>query len=258
MKVNKKITTDLANFIKMRYAVDVTSTQEKYPELFKAFLRMQYWLDEVKMAEYFASNETAEEDGTYWTQYTNWDQRKTGQQLLQKIRDAQDLSPQIPLRILDVGCGDNEWKTHLGAKVIGIDPYNDKSDFKIDIQNYANEKTDKTSGAVIDPFDICLVLGSINFGDYATVEMQIAECVRLTKPGGKLYFRFNPGITHSTEQAQWIDFFYWTEEKINQFAKQMNCEVDEISWDHPEGTELRNGNRLYSEWTKSQTFNTVK
>jgi len=255
MKINKKITTDLANFIKMRYGVDIATTQEKYPELFKAFLRMQFWLDELKMAEYFASNENAEEDGTYWTQYTKWGQRKTGEPLLQKIRDAQDLSPQIPLKILDVGCGDNEWKTHLGAKVTGIDPYNDKADFKIDITSYAKEKTDQKTGEIKGGFDICLVLGSINFGDQTTIERQIAEVVRLTKPGGKIYWRCNPGITHENENAKWIDFFNWDEAYIHDVAKRMNCDVDEVCWDHPEGTGLRNGNRLYSEWTKSIKFN---
>ena len=66
------------------------------------------------------------------------------------------------------------------------------------------------------------------------------------------------GLSEGRSSEEWIDFFNWDEAYINDVAKQMNCNVDEISWDHPEGTELRNGNRLYSEWTKSQTFNTVK
>jgi len=255
MRVNRKIVGDLGHFFKMRYGIDIITAQEQHPELFTAFMATQYWIDQLKMSEYFAHNEDEDEQGKNWSNSKKWDTRKSGEQLLQKIRDNQDLSPQIPLKILDVGCGDNEWKQHLGAKVIGIDPYNDNADFKIDITNYAKEKTDQMSGEIEDRFDICLVLGSINFGDQTTIDRQIAEVVRLTKPGGKIYWRCNPGITHENENAEWIDFFNWDEAYINNVAKRMNCEVDEISWDHPEGSELRNGNRLYSEWTKSIKFN---
>ena len=181
MRVNKKITADLANFIKMRYNITVTDFAEKYPEMFKSFMRLQFWLDEVTLATYFGPNDDAELEGTYWSQQTLWATRKTGQQLLDKLI-ALD-----PKRICDVGCGDNEFKPHFGDKLIGIDPYNPKSDFKIGIA-----------------------------------------------------------------QAKWVDFFPWSEEYIYDIAKRVNCEVNEISWDHPEGGEEPLwGNRLYSEWTKS-------
>ena len=255
MRVNRKIVGDLGHFFKMRYNIDIATAQTTHPELFTAFMATQYWIDEYNLNEYFGLNEDEDEQGKNWSNSKTWETRKSGQQLLQLIRDDQDLSPEIPLKILDVGCGDNIWKTHLGAKVTGIDPYNDNADFKIDITNYAKEKTDPKSGEINDRFDICLVLGSINFGDQATIERQIAEVVRLTKPGGKIYWRCNPGITHENDNAKWIDFFNWDEAYIQDIAKRVKCDVNEICWDHPEGTELRNGNRLYSEWTRSIKFN---
>lgn len=177
----------------MRYNITVTDFAEKYPEMFKSFMRLQFWLDEVTLATYFGPNDNAELEGTYWSQQTLWATRKTGQQLLDKLI-ALD-----PKRICDVGCGDNEFKPHFGDKLIGIDPYNPKSDFKIGINEYTPDH--------IAEFDIVLALGSINFGDTTEIERQIGNVIHLVKPGGKIFWRCNPGITHDNAQAQWVDFF---------------------------------------------------
>jgi len=246
MRINKKIIGDLANFIEMRYKISVTDTQEKYPELFKSFMRMQFWLDEIGLANYFAENENAEEDGTYWQQQLKWETRKTGQQLLDKIAEIQDNNSD-ELKILDVGCGDNEWKQHLGARLTGIDPFNSNADFNIGISEYAFDRKPE--------YDIILALGSINFGDQIEIEKQLSQVVNLVKPGGKIFFRFNPGITHGNAGAKWIDFFPYTEEFINDIATKLNCKVNELGWDHPKDSEVRWGNRYYSEWTKTVKFN---
>ena len=68
MRINEKILQDLAKFIEMRYGIKVTEHNEKTPELFKTFMRMQYWLDDIVLARYFGPNDNAEEEGTYWTQ----------------------------------------------------------------------------------------------------------------------------------------------------------------------------------------------
>lgn len=250
MKINKKILGDLANFIQMRYGISVAEYQEKYPELFKSFMRMQYWLDEVVMERYFSDTpaEDGGTDGTYytgWKQKLKWDTRKTGQQLLDKIKDIQDLSPDVPLKILDVGCGTNEWRKHFDGDFTGIDPYHSNADFNIGITEYAEHRT--------ADHDIILALGSINFGDQKEIELQISNIVNLVKPGGKIFWRCNPGITHDNPHAQWIDFFPWSEEFINDIAERCKCTVNEISWDHPEDdTPLKWGNRLYSEWTRNE------
>lgn len=236
LKINQKILADLAKFIEMRYGINVAAYQETHPELFKSFLRLQYWLDEVVLDRYFGDNDNAEEEGTYWKNQLVWETRKTGQQLLEKL---QELDPQL---ILDVGCGDNEWKQYFGSKLTGIDPYNSNADQRYDIMNYDHN---------MGKWDVVLCLGSINFGDQKTIENQVYRAVKLCKPGGKIFWRCNPGITHDNEHAQWVDFYPWSEEELHRMAKQFKCTVEEIDWDQPEDNEqVRWGNRLYSEWTK--------
>lgn len=66
ISINKKIVADLANFIEQRYQVKVTEYEETHPELFKSFLRLQYWMDQVLLDRYFGQNDNAQEEGTYW------------------------------------------------------------------------------------------------------------------------------------------------------------------------------------------------
>ena len=57
IRVNRKITGDLGNYINYRYGVDITDT-ENVPENVKvALLRMQYWIDEVLLEKYFAKKQ---------------------------------------------------------------------------------------------------------------------------------------------------------------------------------------------------------
>jgi SAM-dependent methyltransferase len=200
-------------------------------------------MDEIVLENYFGNNDKG------WKQHDRWKTRKTGQKLLDKISDIQDLSPEIPLKILDVGCGNNDWKQHLGAKLTGIDPFNSKADFKISINDYYELQRTKLG---LEQFDIILALGSINFGDHVEIEKQVWKVVQLLKPGGSIYWRFNPGITHANPQAQWIDFFPWSEDFIKELATRLKCTVVEISEDHEE---KGSNNRLYSEWTKNIGFN---
>ena len=248
--MNKKVLQDLAKFIQMRYDIDVTKHNEKTPELFKNFMRMQYWLDEIILERYFGPNDNPEEEGTYWTQQLKWNTRRTGQKLLEYINTIQDQSPQVPLKILDVGCGENEWKSKLGGRLLGIDPFHHNADIRMGINEFASLKEHQNK------YDIVLALGSINFGDQVEISKQVSNVVNLTKPGGKIFWRCNPGITHDNEHAKWVDFFNWSEEYIMDISEKVNCTVNEISWDHDETDEdVRWGNRYYSEWTK-QAFKT--
>ena len=95
-----------------------------------------------------------------------------------------------------------------------------------------------------------MCLGSINFGDEEIIKAQLERAIHLCKPGGKIYLRCNPGITHDNKHAKWIDFYPWSKEKLEEFATEFACKINEISWDQPEGKVVRWGNRLYSEWTK--------
>lgn len=236
IKLNTKIVEDLAKFIDMRYGIDISKNPD-HPELMASFVRLQYWMDEVLLSRYFAHNDSAAEDGTYWKQQLAYDTRRTGKALKERLLKMN------PNRVLDVGCGDNEWKKVLGGSLWGIDPYNDQADEKVGIMEFG--KVD------IGNFDVVLALGSINFGDDRTIFAQVEKVVACAKTGGKIFWRFNPGITHDNDHARWIDFYPWTEAKINEFAERLGCTVNEIAWDQTNEETIRWGNRYYSEWTKN-------
>ena len=237
IKLNQKIISDLGNFIKMRYGIDLNEHSNK-PELLANFVRLQYWIDDIILEKYFAHNEDAVEKGSYWKQQLAYETRRTGKELEDRMRKLR------PQRVLDVGCGDNEWKRVLGDALWGIDPYNEKAHEIVDILNFKNRNIGK--------YDIVLALGSINFGDDTTIFSQVEKVVECVKPGGKIFWRLNPGITHDNKGAQWIDFYPWSEEKVREFAQRLNCVVDEFDWDQSNQETIRWGNRYYSEWTKEK------
>ena len=224
MRINKKILKDLSDYIKNTYKIDASNAS--------SLMELQQYIDTKLLSNYF---QATEDDGTYWKNHLAWETRRTGQELLEKLYKLD------PSSILDVGCGDNEWKQYFGDKLLGIDPYNKNADTLIGIM-------DLTHG--YGTWDVIMCLGSINFGDELTIKLQVERAVKLCKSGGKLFFRCNPGITHDTEHAKWIDFFPWSEELIYNYAKEFGCEVNEISWDQTDQKIIRWGNRLYSEWTK--------
>jgi hypothetical protein len=135
--------------------------------------------------------------------------------------------------VLDVGCGYNPFKDKLGDRLTGIDPFNDSADLKIGIDDFQTEGL----------FDAIFCLGSINFGDEATILSQIRKVVSLCKQGGTIYWRQNPGRKdHGNKECEDIDFFDWSFERNIAYADLFNCRVDELKWD--------NGRRIYAEWKK--------
>jgi SAM-dependent methyltransferase len=157
----------------------------------------------------------------------NTDQYKySGWALLDKIKEDES--------ILDVGCGYNLFKPHFGDRLIGIDPYNDAADFRVSIEEFES--------AVL--FDAVFCLGSINFGDEETILQQIEKVVSLVKPGGRIYWRQNPGRQdHNNEECKKINFFNWTFDRNLSYSRSYKCDVQLIAWD--------SGRRIYSEWTKN-------
>ena len=85
-------------------------------------MRLQYWLDEVVLkdilVQMMTQNKMEHIDLTIKMGYPG----KSGQKLLDYINSIQDFESQDPLKILDVGCGENEWKPKFGGRLIGIDP----------------------------------------------------------------------------------------------------------------------------------------
>lgn len=232
MNMNRKIINDLGQFIKLRYGVEF---QDNIP-LMARFVELVAEIDRAALSNYFGWDQTQGQHGGYWTQQLKFQSRRTGQQLVDRINSMPD-----DIRILDVGCGDNEFKKYFGERLTGIDPYNKRADRADSIETYKPDRL----------YDVVLALGSINFGDINTIKQQVERVVAMCKPGGKIFWRFNPGITHDHDRAKWIDFFEWTEQHIRDFAAVTNCRVEEIDWEHPVDQEVRWGNRYYSEWTKS-------
>ena len=138
-------------------------------------------------------------------------------------------------RVLDVGCGYNYFSDKIPL-VTGIDPYNDSADIKVSIEDF--------DCAV--PYDKIFCLGSINFGEYQTIQNQIGKVVSLLKPGGTIYWRQNPGLAdHGNQECKDIPFFEWSFEHNLHFAKLAGCEVSMLAWD--------TDNRIYAEWIKNET-----
>ena len=119
-----------------------------------------------------------------------------------------------PLRVLDLGCGYNEFKGKIN-NLIGIDPYNNKADIQSSILDYKSQ----------EQFDVVISLGSINFGTVDKVYLELENAVSLTKQNGLLYFRVNPGEQHKAPEAQWIQFFNWTSEFIINSSSALNCSI---------------------------------
>lgn len=143
------------------------------------------------------------------------------------------LLKQIDIResILDVGCGYNLFKPYF-PNLYGIDPANDKADQIISIEDFKSNKK----------FDVILCLGSINFGSYETIDMQVKKVVSLLKQKGRIYWRQNPGIgDHPWKGVENITFFPWSKEYNYILANKYNCTVKKI---------LNDNTRIYAEWLK--------
>jgi hypothetical protein len=134
-----------------------------------------------------------------------------------------------PKKVLDVGCGYNQFKGRIN-NLIGIDPFNNNSDYMVDILEYN----------VDDLYDVILAFGSINFNSFEDIDARIAKVVSLLSTGGKIYMRANPGIQH--EKGPWVDVFTWSFDVANQFAKKYNLDLLTFKKD--------NNDRLYFVYQK--------
>ena len=135
-----------------------------------------------------------------------------------------------PASVVDLGCGFNEFKGKIN-NLIGVDPYNDRADIKSSITAYKPD----------EKHDVCICLGSVNFGGPDKIFFELQHIVNnVVKPGGLVFFRANPGEMHSHDEAEWIDFFEWTPEFIIDVCRALLCIPIVIKKD--------TGNRLYFVW----------
>ena len=177
---------------------------------------MPYWkkMNQHNLNTYFS---------THWK--SNLDQYKySGWALIDKVQPGE--------RVLDVGCGFNEFSERI-PNLIGVDPANARADYRLSIEGFQTANR----------FDVAFCLGSINFGDEANILNQIKHVVRLLKPCARIYWRCNPGrADHGNEECKDIDFYPWTIEKHVEFADQFGFKLDVARWD--------TANRIYAEWSK--------
>ena len=145
-----------------------------------------------------------------------------------------------PDAVLDLGCGYNEFKGKI-QNLTGVDPYNHKADEIAHTLDYVPNKQ----------YDVVICLGSINFGSADKIFREVQRAVELTKTGGLIIFRANPGIQHHARESQWIDFFEWDTTFIVNTAAALGCRVNELHYDiAQDNSKLKNGGRFYFVYEK--------
>jgi hypothetical protein len=140
---------------------------------------------------------------------------------------ADEINKQNPRSVLDVGCGYHPFKGRI-SNLLGIDPYNNCSDYMVDILDYVGNH------------DVVIALGSINFNDRDEIESRFERCVDILDVGGRFYLRANPGITHKT--GPYVDIFPWTFEIVKEFAEKYRLNLETYKKDA--------NDRLYFVYTK--------
>jgi len=92
-----------------------------------------------------------------------------------------------------------------------------------------------------ETYDHIIVFGSLNFGDLEDIETRFAKLNELLMPGGRMYFRANPG--HLWPKGPYVDIFPWTFEVAYRLAKTHGLQLEKFKQD--------NGDRLYFEIAKN-------
>ena len=172
-------------------------------------------IDEACISEYFSE---------LW-QPRMEDYEHSGKQLVETINEMR------PSAVLDVGCGYNYFKDKI-KNLTGIDPYNERSDRQVRLLDFRTGQK----------FDVVMALGSVNFGDSHKIYSELEHIVRLTTPGGKMFFRVNPGKPHEHPISNWIRFYPWDTSFIMNVAEALGVELDEVKNDAHD--------RIFFVWTK--------
>jgi hypothetical protein len=134
--------------------------------------------------------------------------------------------------VIDVGCGFNEFRGRV-PNLIGIDPANAMADYRLSVEGFQTAER----------FDVAFCLGSINFGDEATIVNQISHVVRLLKPTARIYWRCNPGnADHGNEACKNIEFYPWSISEHVRLSELFGFILMTCCWD--------TGDRIYAEWAR--------
>lgn len=141
------------------------------------------------------------------------------------------INKQDPKAVLDFGCGYHPFKGRIN-NLIGIDPFNNAADYMVDILEFKVEP---------NSYDHIIVFGSLNFGDKNDIYTRFAKLNELLMPGGRMYFRANPG--HLWPKGPYVDIFPWSFEVAYDLAKTHGLTLEKFKKD--------NGDRLYFEMHKN-------
>ena len=193
-------------------------------ELFVSTLPADYTLGSI--TDYLDTQYSRRFFGQVWRPRTE-DYVYTGFSLVDEICSHN------PQSVLDVGCGYHPFRG-LIPNLVGIDPYNSAADYMVDILEYRVEP---------ESHDHIIALGSINFNSKADVEKRFAHCVELLAPGGRMYFRVNPGIPHANNP--YVEIFPWSFEVINEFCQRYRLKLETFKRD--------TNDRLFFICTKSKS-----
>ena len=153
----------------------------------------------------------------------------TGYALLDQLTDNDT--------VLDVGCGHNLFKPHLGSRVYGIDPNFKQADECTTIEDFDAQGRLWTHA---------FCLGSLNFGPQHKIESQILKISGLITE--RIYWRQNPGIIDHVAKEEFakLDLFPWSFQLNKQMAEALNFKIVECKWD--------THNRIYAVWQKTKTI----
>lgn len=141
-----------------------------------------------------------------------------------------EINKQDPKAVLDFGCGYNPFKGRI-KNLVGIDPFNNCADYMVDILEFKVEP---------ESFDHIIVFGSLNFNSRDEIDERFEKLVSVLMPGGKMYFRANPGILWPA--GPYVDIFPWTFEIAYELAQTHNLELETFKKD--------NNDRLYFVYLK--------
>ena len=145
---------------------------------------------------------------------TVWQQTELDKDVIKAVENA-------PAKIIDVGCGYNQYKQFNPDKLTGIDVANANADWIGDILNY---KTDQI-------FQLAICFGCLHFYNFEWVKIRFEKVLTLLSPHAIIMMKVNPNIN----DKQPLTFFkYWTWPLVEHFAEVYKLKIeDRKEWKNP-------------------------
>lgn len=178
------------------------------------------------LTTFFIYNEKSKNNERLFNRPYKW------QGIKEDIKLINSLGPNL---VLDLGCGDNRYKS-LVDNLIGVD-IAEKPEVDI-VSDFTNLEFEDNS------VDAIIAYGSINFGDEDLITQQLQEAKRVLKDKGIICFR---GSTTTR------DFMYcWTEERCKYFTEKFNFKLVK----KPKTVYRLNGNgNIKTDWKDGRAIN---